>query len=104
MPTLLVLRAWKGLHRGTFTFALALSCTLTTVGCSSDDSVGPDASIAFLVGVWEAERFVVTSKANPQTAPDLITALGATFSLDVQPSGQYTAILVFQGTPVTEIG
>ena len=37
-------------------------------------------------------------------APDLIKALGAKFSLNVQPSGQYTAILVYQSSPFTEIG
>lgn len=74
------------------------------LGCGKDSLVAPDADLAFLVGDWDATRFVVQSMRDPQTAPDLIRALGATFSLNVQPSGQYTAILVYQGNPVTEIG
>jgi hypothetical protein len=46
---------------------------------------------------------VVASKANPATAPDLI-ALGFGFFVDVQPSGQYTAILTAFGQPATEFG
>jgi hypothetical protein len=34
----------------------------------------------------------------------LIRDLGANFTLNIQPSGQYTAVLVLQGTPITEIG
>lgn len=74
------------------------------VACGKDTSVSPNPDLDFLVGDWEATRFVVQSKANPQTAPDLIKALGTSFTLNVQPSGQYTAILVYQGTSLTEIG
>jgi hypothetical protein len=66
--------------------------------------VGPNASIAPLVGDWQADRFVVRNKANPSQSAELIRDLGAQFTLNVQPSGQYTAVLVYQGTPITEIG
>jgi hypothetical protein len=46
---------------------------------------------------------VITSVANPDVSPDLIQ-LGATFSLNVQPSGQYTAILIYAEQASTEIG
>jgi len=55
------------------------------------------------VGFWEATRMVITNVANPTVAPDLIE-LGAKFTFDVEPSGQYTAILVFAGQSSTEIG
>jgi hypothetical protein len=78
--------------------------SLATGGCSGGEEIGPNASLALLVGDWEASRFVVTSTANPAQAPELVNDLGARFTLNVQPSGQYTAILAYQGTPVTEIG
>jgi hypothetical protein len=46
---------------------------------------------------------VVTSVANPDVSPDLIQE-GATFDLNVQPSGQYTASLIFLQQVSTEIG
>src|SRR5688572_10665710 len=73
-------------------------------GCGGDGSVDPDASLAALVGDWRASRLVMKNKANPEIAPDLIAVLGAEFSVNVQPSGQYTAILVYQGLPLTELG
>jgi hypothetical protein len=71
-------------------------------GCGSE-SVGNDPSVAFLVAEWDAVRMVVVNLANPTIAPDLI-ANGATFYLDVQPSGRYTAILTVAGQPATEFG
>jgi hypothetical protein len=66
--------------------------------------VGPDSDLEFIGGDWDATRFVVQSNANPEVAPDLIGGLGSQFFMNVQPSGQYTATLVFQTTPVIEIG
>ena len=72
--------------------------------CRGSGELGPNAALAQLVGDWDADRFVVRSKANPSQAPELIGDLQAQFTLNIQPSGQYTAVLVFQGTPITEIG
>jgi hypothetical protein len=55
------------------------------------------------VGSWDATGLVLTSVANPQVRPDLI-ALGASFRLNIQPSGQYTAILLYAQQSSTEIG
>ena len=44
-----------------------------------------------MVGDWLAQSQVVTSVADPPVVTDL-TALGAVFTLLVQPSGRYTAI------------
>jgi hypothetical protein len=71
-------------------------------GCG-DDSLDPDPSVAFMVAEWQAIRMVVVNLANPSIAPDLIRN-GATFYLDVQPSGWYTAILTAFGQPATEFG
>ncbi len=71
-------------------------------GCGSS-SVQANPAIAALVGDWQATSFVVTKVADPSVHPDLIQ-LGATFTLNVQPSGQYTAILAYNGQPQTEIG
>ncbi len=71
-------------------------------GCKSD-AVAPDASIEALVGDWNGDVFIITSLANPDQSADLIAA-GATFTLNVQASGQYTAILIFNDQPQTEIG
>ncbi len=59
--------------------------------------------IAPLVGDWSATAVVLTNVANPTVRPDLIE-IGATFDLNVQPSGQYTAILVVAVQSSTEIG
>lgn len=72
-------------------------------GCSGSDTVAPNAAVAPFVGDWSAVALVLTSQANPDVAPDLI-ALGASFTLHVQPSGQYTAILLYSGQSQTEVG
>jgi hypothetical protein len=77
---------------------------LGALGCGGEGSVDPDESLAALVGDWDATRLVMKSKANPEIAPDLVALLGAEFSVNVQPSGQYTAILVYQALPLTELG
>jgi hypothetical protein len=80
--------------------AMLLACLLA--GCGGE-SVGPDPAVALLVGDWDATGLVVTSVANPQVKPDLV-ALGAAFRLNIQPSGQYTAILLYAQQSSTEIG
>ena len=50
-----------------------------------------------------AESLVMTSVANPEVVTDLV-ALGAVFTLSVQPSGRYTAILEGFGQSSSEFG
>ena len=76
--------------------------TLLLGACRGNPS-GPDPALEPFVGEWNATSLVLTSVANPQVHPDLI-ALGAAFKLDVQPSGQYTAILIYALQASTEIG
>ena len=81
-----------------------LAVLLLLGGCSGgSDTLQPDAAVAPFVGDWGASSLVVTSTANPDVHPDLIE-LGATFTMNVQPSGQYTAILLYAGQSSTEIG
>ena len=48
---------------------------------------------------------VVTSKANPEVAPDITQPpSNATFTLSVQPSGRYLAILAGYGQSSSESG
>ena len=65
--------------------------TIGAVGCG-DGPTEPDLNPDFMVGDWLAESLVLTSVANPEVSADLVE-LGAVFTLSVQPSGRYTAIL-----------
>ena len=87
-----------------WTLLRMFALVLVVGSCGGETAVGPDEDLDFLVGDWDATRFVVQSKANPEVAPDLIGGLGAQFFMNVQPSGQYTATLVFQASPIIEIG
>ena len=81
---------------------MALLLMLFLLGCG-DDATGPDPQLTPFVGDWSATELVLTSVANPDVASDLIE-LGANFKLNVQPSGQYTAILIVAMQTSTEIG
>ncbi len=78
--------------------ALAFAAT----GCGSEPA-GPDLNPGFMVGDWLADSLVMTSVANPEVVTDL-AALGAVFTLLVEPSGRYTAILEGFGQASSEIG
>lgn len=82
--------------------AVLLLAVIFAAACSKD-SVTADPAVAPFVGDWAADSLVLTSVADPQTSLDLI-ALGAQFTLNVQPSGQYTAILIYGGQAPTEFG
>ena len=56
-----------------------------------------------MVGDWLAESLAMTSVANPDLTVELDT-LGAVFTLSVQPSGRYTAILEGFGQSSSEFG
>lgn len=94
--------ARNGMWRGGFGLAVVAFFVLLA-GCNSDSAVEPDPALAPFVGDWDATAIVITSAANPDISPDLIQ-LGAQFSLNVQPSGQYTAILLYAAQSQTEVG
>ena len=86
-------RCWVGV--------IALAVALSS--CGDDDALAPDPSLAPFVGDWRAASLVVASPMAPDLSVDLIE-LGSSFDLNIQPSGHYTAILVFAGQGQTEIG
>ena len=67
------------------------AATIAATGCGGDPA-GPDLNPDFMVGDWLADSLVMTSAANPAVTADL-RALGATFTLLVEPSGRDTSIL-----------
>jgi len=82
-----------------FAVAAAAACgsTETTVGPEPNDEIEP------FVGTWDAEVFEVTSDADTTIVANLTE--NGFFTLNVQPSGTYTATLVFGDLdPVVEIG
>ena len=71
-------------------------------GCGSDPTE-PEFNPDFMVGDWLAESLVMTSVANPEVMVDLVVR-GAVFTLSVQPSGRYLAILEGFGQSASESG
>ena len=78
----------------------ALVWALILAGCGGSDPtdvVEPDPDVAPFVGDWQAESFVVTNLAKEDETLDITDA--GSFSLNVQPSGFYTATLVVVDAP-----
>ena len=91
------------------TTALLPLLLLLVAACGGGDgSTGPgteDPSPAgFLVGSWIAEELVLTNAANPEQSLDLIEEFDAEFTLDVEESGRYLAILTGFGQSSSESG
>lgn len=82
---------------------LLVLLALLLAACGSDDAVGPDEDIAFLVGDWTATEILITNPENPEQVIDIVE-LGAIFTLNVQPSGQYTASMLVFGQPASALG
>lgn len=72
------------------------------LGCS-DDGTGPKSELEPLVGTWRAQVLILTNSANPDVSVDLIQA-GATFTLSILATGQYSASLAAFGAANTEVG
>jgi hypothetical protein len=71
-----------------------------TIWCGNDPA-GPDLNPDFMVGHWLATSLAMTSALR--TLPSSWTRWGAVFTLSVQPSGRYTAILEGLGQSGSEI-
>lgn len=92
------------MRRGVAWLALAGTIALAAA-CGADKSVvEPNPDVVPLAGDWTATAMVITSVANPEISSDIVAQFGATFTLNVQPSGQYTAILIYSEQASTEIG
>jgi hypothetical protein len=72
------------------------------VGCS-DDISAPKKGIEPFVGKWRAQSMVLTNLANPSVSVDLVEE-GATFTLSILATGQYSASLAAFGQSNTEFG
>jgi hypothetical protein len=103
---------WK--LRSVGTTWIALLAITTACGGSGPGMVDPDPDpdIEAFVGRWDAEVFEITSDADTTKVARLIE-LGASFTLNVEPSGTYTATLDLSGVeeadslgvdPFVEIG
>jgi hypothetical protein len=78
---------------------------LTVVACGGDDPVVDqvDPAVAPFVGTWDAVDFKVTNDADTAVVADLLT--DGSFTINIQPSGLYTATLVLGAlNPFVEIG
>jgi hypothetical protein len=82
---------------------VTLLAVVFSYGCGDSDPSGPDPLVAPFVGDWSATALVLTSPLADLISVDIIE-IGSTFDLNVQPSGAYTAILVFAGGGSVEIG
>lgn len=72
------------------------------IGCGSDVIVPPANGVEPFVGTWDAEVFDVTSDEDTTVVADLTE--NGDFTINIQPSGNYTATLTFGGIPIVEIG
>jgi hypothetical protein len=86
---------------------LLLAAALPASGCggpSPSAVVEPDPAVAPFVGDWNATEFTVTSVQDSTVFFDVTE--GGAFTINVQPSGAYTAIIEFPdlANPVVEIG
>ena len=86
--------------------SLVLASVLTLAACGGSDPSGigdPNPDVAPFVGTWEAVAFEVTNLADEEQVFDVVAA--GSFTLNVQPSGFYTAILhISGGQPIPENG
>ena len=86
--------------------AILVTAALFLAGCGDSDPNGltdPDPDVAEFVGTWEAVAFEVTNLADEEQVFDVVAA--GSFTLDVQPSGFYTAVLhISGGQPIPENG
>ena len=93
-----------------WTWILMLAFTAGACGGSGTGIEPPeeDPAVEPFVGRWDADSLVVSS-TNDTTVVNLIE-IGGAFTLNVEPSGQYTATLAFAATdslgiePFVEIG
>lgn len=91
----------------TLSRSLLVAVALLAAACGGSGPAAieePDPAVAPFVGDWEATEFTVTSVQNSAVFFDVTD--GGSFTINIQPSGTYTAIIDFPNlvTPVVEIG
>jgi hypothetical protein len=83
-------------------FLPGLLLFLSFAGCG-EDVAGPKKGLDPLVGAWRAQSLVMTHKTTPGISVDLVEQ-GATFTLSILSTGQYSASLAAFGQSNTEVG
>ncbi len=93
-----------GLRRKTGFGLLFLAFATTGCGEGPVEIEPPEEDlVAPFVGTWDAEAFTVTSDADTTTVANL--TMDGSFVINIQPSGTYTATLVYGDlSPIIEIG
>jgi hypothetical protein len=94
--------------RRPFTKPILLALGLS-LGCGGDDGpTGPGSDrvspAGVMVGSWIASSLVLTNQANAQQSGDIVAQFGAVFTMDVEESGRYLAILAAFGQSTSETG
>lgn len=83
--------------------AIVMAAVGTACGGDQGTDVNPD--VAPFVGTWVADSLTVTSAANDTVIANVLDSVfGGSFSITVEPSGQYTATLTVLGQANPEIG
>ncbi|MGW8264737.1 MAG: hypothetical protein ACWGSQ_00105 [Longimicrobiales bacterium] len=82
---------------------LILASFLFLAGCSGGGTDSGKGELEPLVGKWRATTLLLTNSANPGVSIDLVEA-GATFTISILATGQYSATLAAFGQTNTEIG
>lgn len=89
------------------TYFLIVAALAACGGDGGITEVEPDEAIEPFVGTWEADSLTLTSVADMSIVANLLE-VGGSFTINVQPSGAYTATLVFTDgdttVPSVEIG
>ena len=93
----------QNVYPGRFSGFLPGLLLVLAVGSCGEDVVGPKKGLAPLVGAWRAQSLVMTHKAVPGISVDLVDQ-GATFTLSILSTGQYSASLAAFGQSNTEVG
>lgn len=91
-------RRWTRLGR---ILAVVLGASIVVAACGDSDPVSADPAVAPFVGAWEASEFTITNSAEPDQTFDITD--GGSFTIDIQPSGNYTATLLVEGLPDPEV-
>ena len=104
-PFIARLHAWyvRLPRRNALRLPLVIGLIFLGIGGCENDPMEPELGPGFMAGEWLAESLLLTNIANPEVTAELV-ASGAIFTLSVQPSGRYTAILQGFGQSSSEIG
>lgn len=94
-------RRWP-LRRDLRFASVAVAAVLAACGGDDPSLVEPEpnAEVEPFVGTWDADVYTITSVADTTVVADIIE-IGGSFTLNVQPSGTYTATLVFSDGETT---